>query len=264
MQVVHLICVAGSALATVMGTYFWLSTDGVLPRLPNIIGPTSSDSSLNATALLKTAKDLWNDIKPVLKEFPELPCGAYDSDILALLSVAHLLRVEVILESGTGTGRTAWFMGRFLSDVKVVTVDLSGTGKNSSCTKHVQAAHAKLATLPNVEAHIGDSFKAIPELMKKHKGKRIGLFIDGPKETAAVKLCAQSLLNSSDVKYCIFHDAKNSGRRILFRSLSQWGRTVALLCCWQPWVDAWPNGSMGLVAGTDYIPFGATNDTWWR
>lgn len=51
-----------------------------------------------------------------------------------------------------------------------------------------------------------DSFKEFPKLILQHRGKRIGLFIDGPKGELAVKLCMKMLKFSSDVVYCLFHD----------------------------------------------------------
>ena len=43
------------------------------------------------------------------------------------------------------------------------------------------------------------------------KGKRVGIFVDGPKEERAVKLCAASLAHSTAPAFCAIHDvAKNT------------------------------------------------------
>lgn len=103
--------------------------------------------------------------------------------------------------------------------------------------------------------------RIFPELIAQHPGKRIGLFIDGPKEMLAVKLCIQSLKASNSIQYCIFHDMvkkkKNPAYQKTLKYLRSWHRLVGLCCCDQRWVTALGGpASMGIVAGSAIIPFG--------
>ena len=103
--------------------------------------------------------------------------------------------------------------------------------------------------------------RIFPELIAQHPGKRIGLFIDGPKEMLAVKLCIQSLKASNSIQYCIFHDmVKKKKKSCLSKDpeippfLASFG---GLCCCDQRWVTALGGpASMGIVAGSAIIPFG--------
>ena len=49
-----------------------------------------------------------------------------------------------------------------------------------------------------------------PKLIQANAGKRIGLFIDGPKGMMGVKLCLKALRMTKDVVYCLFHDVSHS------------------------------------------------------
>merc|ERR1712061_767610 len=113
------------------------------------------------------------------------------------------------------------------------TVDLgsSKVAQMGRCAAAVDAAHARLKTLPNVEPLIGDSMTMLPKLVAQHRGKRIGLFIDGPKGLMAINLCLGCMKRSKDVRFCAFHDVKpDKGATSvdMLRKLEGWGRTVLL------------------------------------
>jgi hypothetical protein len=136
---------------------------------------------------------------------------------LAICAMADLFQIEVLIESGTYNARSTDIFARyFSSDIPIHTMDIEIR----------QEATERLAPYPNVKQHEGDSRKVVLELLEMHKGKRIGVFIDGPKGRAAVRM-AIDVLNSSDVAFVALHDMNKTegdgktpaGGRALFNTV---------------------------------------------
>ena len=41
---------------------------------------------------------------------------------------------------------------------------------------------------------------------EEHEGKRVGVFVDGPKREDGMKLCLRTMRSSKDVLFCGLHD----------------------------------------------------------
>jgi len=199
-------------------------------------------------------------------------CDILPNDGVALLATSDLADAEIILESGTANGRSTELMARFFAGrkkaLRITTVDLGG---GTGCAAHLADTHKRLRQFDNVRAIIGDSFKEFPKLIRKHQGKRIGLFIDGPKGHLALKLCMKMLKLSQDILYCLFHDYLPDGYdwgtkdHKGYHYLQVSGRKVMLTCCDKKWLKHFGlqyarNSSIGLAAGTRFIPWGVTGD----
>lgn len=211
-----------------------------------------------AKRLLSNAQRLLPRYDQLRKEIGVTKCGMGINDGLALVSQIDLAGIDVLLESGTSVGNSAMLMARFFQEapLQIITVDFGDTTMGGKCAGAVAETHARLKPFSNIRALLGDSFSLFPELIKKHSGRRIGLFIDGPKGHLAIRLCEASMKLSADVKFCMFHDVapKASGKSgaQAFKLLSAWNRTLATTCCWKDWLQAFDlpyevNSSMGIV-----------------
>ena len=160
----------------------------------------------------------------------------------------------------------------FFVDVQITTVDFGSDKLGGRCASSVSDAHERLRLFPNVKAMLGDSFRLFPKLVRENRGKRIGLFIDGPKGLDAVDQCMKTLRSSADVYYCLFHDVLPDGfdwgtsKHEIYYFLKTWGRAVVTsTCCTGAWLGRFGlqfglNSSMGVVAGTGLIPLGVKGD----
>jgi len=144
-----------------------------------------------------------------------------------------------MLESGTASGFSAELMGRFFKytgegPVNFYTIDSDALNYETRSGALTTAA-TRLKGLPVKLMH-GNSKRMIPTLIKKHAGKRIGIFIDGPKRKTAIELCRASLLKSEDVQYCAIHDAGPCQRNPIDRIMTSWSRSA--VNTWLPyWYD---------------------------
>jgi len=201
-------------------------------------------------------------------------CDIPPNDAVALLTVADLMHVDVILESGTAGGRSTELMARFFegTHVQITTVDFGSQTLGGACAAGVQDTHERMKAFPNVKALIGDSFKLFPRLVQENHGKRIGLFIDGPKGLPAAQLCMKMLKLSADVQYCLFHDVLpepfnwGTSKHELYHFMEDWGRAVITsTCCADKWLSHFGleyglNSSVGVVVGKGLIPLGVKGD----
>jgi len=249
--------------------------------------PADGSARLTIDALIENAarllsrydQEVWSQISPA-------PCGVGWVDGLALVSLIDLMGIEVLIESGTSVGQSTELLARFFTGrAKVITVDFGDVGPSSgakpgvkpkyiACAANVSLTHKRLRQFGNVQALLGDSFKLFPQLLAEHRGKRIGLFIDGPKGPMAAQLCAKALKVSTDVRFCAFHDAapdlKYFGKNgpLLLDLLGSWNRTIGRLCCdgrWQQTFgttkqDGVPFCSVAIAEGTATAPWGRAGD----
>lgn len=191
-------------------------------------------------------------------------------EALAILSAAMLAKVDVLVESGTASGYSAELMARFFdgSQTLIYAIDKDAEGRNDTA-----GAANRLSAFPNVKYIPGDSMLEIPKILKRHKGQRIGVFIDGPKEELGTVLGIRTLKSSLDVMFVAQHDV---GPAVLGGRLNNiykaWGRTV--LRTWgRPWrkhfssLDGCPEDpnkgcgwGIALIAGREAIPLGVKGD----
>lgn len=203
--------------------------------------------------------------------------GVFPSETLALLSTAMATKVDVLIESGTAFGQNAEMMARFLVDkpVQMYTIDNCETYGEERCQK----TSTRLKNFTNLNFIFpGDTYEELPKLLAKHKGDRIGIFIDGPKGNEAADLCADMIKASADVKFCALHDVSpTSGEDETFLNRVKTWERQALLSCEPAWHDRWRDldvhasmtdhhhkGSspgLAILMGSDTMPFGVKGDT---
>ena len=132
------------------------------------------------------------------EELDYLACGVWYTEGFLLCSIFDLLKVDLILESGTAYGQSTELMAKY-SNKQIITVDsdaMYGQYENTS---------NRLKKYKNVSCKQGDSFEVLPKLIRENNDKKVGIFIDGPKDAVALKL-GGLLLQYSNVVCVMYHD----------------------------------------------------------
>ena len=147
-------------------------------------------------------ENYWRENKIKFEEIVEkldyLPNGVLYTEGLLLCSVFDLLEVDLILESGTAYGQSTELMANYF-DKRIITVDFDKIFEQHENTSK------RLSKYSNVSCKIGDSFNVLPFLANKYKDKKIGVFIDGPKNDFAMYLGAK-LFKYPNVSCIMYHD----------------------------------------------------------
>ena len=121
------------------------------------------------------------------------------SEAFAFCGIGDLFDVDIVLESGVWLGRSTEIFAKYFAPKPVVAIDVS--------LKKV--AVERLEKYDNLTLIQGDGPDHIQSILKKPEIKRAGIFIDGPKESRAVK-CAETFLTYENVSFVAVHDAHKS------------------------------------------------------
>jgi len=121
------------------------------------------------------------------------------SEAFAFCSIGDLFDIDIVLESGIWLGRSTEIFASYFAPKRVVAVDVS--------LKRV--AVERLEKYDNLTLIQGDGSNQIKNILKDSKIKRAGIFIDGPKESRAVKF-AEEFLAYENVSFVGVHDAHKS------------------------------------------------------
>ncbi|GAG72228.1 unnamed protein product [marine sediment metagenome] len=126
---------------------------------------------------------------------PNLEHGILVSEGFALCSIFDLFKVDVILESGVCNGKSTLMLRRYFGKTVIIkAVDIKGISSS-----------VQLSLGDIVDFKRGDSEHLFPKYIKRWSNKRIGVFIDGPKREAGVKL-AKSCFAAPNVVVVGVHD----------------------------------------------------------
>jgi hypothetical protein len=139
-------------------------------------------------------------------DYPVTPGSPWPSELAALVLSVDQHQVEVLVEGGTSLGQAAWVLGTLLKGVMVKTIEIDPMA--------VRMAVARLMPLPNVEVIDGDAYRLLPVVVANAclGGRRCGVFLDGPKGTAALPL-VQSLVEDTrltNLRFIAVHDTYQS------------------------------------------------------
>lgn len=225
---------------------------------------------LSSAGLIDEAGNIMARYEERCLSMPYNAHGVWYSEGLALISAAALEDVDIIIESGTANGQSTELMARFFLNTPTViyTIDLGGHEGDVASTE------ARLSHFSNVHFIRGNSFEEIPRLLSNFQGKRIGVFIDGPKEFSGMQLCLQTIKSSVDVKFCSMHDISPAAfSPEVSNAMEAWGRTVLLT--WKPYwrsrfghLDNRPGiygnqqygWGVSIIAGQEALPLGVYGD----
>lgn len=104
--------------------------------------------------------------------------GILMSEGFAFCSFCELHNVDLIIESGIYGGQSTRIWSRFFKDIPIISVDKILKGEVIDEFKDVK----------NVTLVKADAKSFLPDYISKNPGKRIGVFIDGPKGEEAIQL----------------------------------------------------------------------------
>ena len=72
-----------------------------------------------------------------------------------------------------------------------------------------------MSNYKNIKFKIGDSRSIIPGLIENNLNKRIGIFVDGPKDTSGRQLCEKTL-EYSNLFFACLHDYSGENNETTF------------------------------------------------
>jgi len=126
------------------------------------------------------------------------------SEGFAFCAVADLLNIDMILESGIYNGRsTQMWANYFSSDIPIIAIEKR---------KLRESAINRLRPYKNVELIRGDGPTVITSLISRYPNKRIGIFMDGPKDLGALDFAKKALLLPNVVMVAIHDMSVTQGR----------------------------------------------------
>lgn len=128
---------------------------------------------------------------------PWTPRSILMSEGFAFCAVSDLLGVDVVLESGICNGRsTQMWANYFPSDTPIIAIERNN---------FKGAAVRRVKSYKNVKLARGDGPAVILSLVPKFSGKKIGIFLDGPKDVPAINF-AKKVLPLPNVVLVGIHD----------------------------------------------------------
>ena len=113
------------------------------------------------------------------------------SEALSIYSLSNHFEIDILIESGVFRGGSTMVWGRTLPDVQVEAVDILESPKHERFWPKVKES---LSCYPNLNFTIGDGNVKLPELIEENSDKKIGVFVDGPKDSeglALIEKCAK-------------------------------------------------------------------------
>mmetsp|Transcript_60046 Transcript_60046/g.160936 ORF Transcript_60046/g.160936 Transcript_60046/m.160936 type:complete len:259 (-) Transcript_60046:267-1043(-) len=131
-------------------------------------------------------------------QLPQLPDSICPSEAAFFLGWVALLGVNVVVESGRGSGGSTafWCKSPHWTQLSVFSIDREHREESADAV-----ADCNKASL--VEA---DAFQVLRPLLKSLSHQRVGLFLDGPKGRVAVKLALQMMVEFPHVVLVGLHD----------------------------------------------------------
>jgi hypothetical protein len=148
--------------------------------------------------------------------------GTLPSENLLICAACEIAGARAVIESGRFRGHSTKALAEFFhgQDVVIESVDLDKRtavevlGLSGEEIRDVHRyAEKELAPFPNVKLHYGNAFHLLGPMIRKYRdlNQKVALFIDGPKEKAAVDLAVSLLLKFDNIAVVMFHDCPQGG-----------------------------------------------------
>jgi len=126
------------------------------------------------------------------------------SEGFAFCAISDLFNIEVILESGVYNGRsTQMWANYFSSDTLIIAVEKA---------QLLKSTFKRLEPYKNVKIFRGDGPIIISDFISKFPNKKIGIFLDGPKDTAALNFAKKAFLQLNVFVVAIHDMSVTKGR----------------------------------------------------
>ncbi len=151
---------------------------------------------------INTLREYWHNNKDkhesIINNLTYYQHGIWFTEAFLFCSINDLLNVELVIESGTAYGQSTEIFAKYLEQ-DIITIDDNHLYNQFEITKH------RLSNYSNIRCIKGYSPEIIPILVEENKGKRIAVFIDGPKGAKAINL-GRSLSTYANIISIGYHD----------------------------------------------------------
>ena len=137
--------------------------------------------------------------------------GIWNHELFAFCVLCDMLKIEMIIEGGTGKGKSGEVFGKYF-DIPIYSVDF----KQRNDTK------IRLKKYANICLKNGNSNKIIPRIINQFPEKRIALCLDGPKDGEGIAL-AEECFKLRNVLAIGIHDMLEIKDR---RVMDAWGNVI--------------------------------------
>jgi hypothetical protein len=163
---------------------------------------TSATKAANRAKLLEQCDRSISDFSQRVLPLDYQQRGILLSEGLAFCAMCDLFEIEMLVESGVAGGRSTEIWARYFNrDIYAV----------DSCELYgetlFEGTRKRLGSYSNVKLIMGDSFVAIPQLLRSvGRQLRTALFIDGPKGPRAMELAEACFKGPSPPLFVGIHD----------------------------------------------------------
>ncbi len=132
-----------------------------------------------------------------------LPNGIFMSEMFMILSLVVSLKIDLVVESGRGSGFSTEILCKYLNPygVKIISIERDRSEFQNEVSRRLQK-------FTNLELLFGDSIKILPKIIKRHSQQKIGILIDGPKGYNAVKTLKKLIIKNEKIIVGIIHDMR--------------------------------------------------------
>jgi hypothetical protein len=128
--------------------------------------------------------------------------GIFISEMAAVIGLAKELNLDLFIESGRARGFSTYILAKYLGTQGVEIHSFERRRDDDAIY-----AETRLAGTPNLTLHYGDACTAIPALLRRNAGRRIGILLDGPKGRMALELLSECCMRSN-VLVGFIHDMR--------------------------------------------------------
>jgi len=173
-----------------------------------------------------------------IKDYP--PNSLFFSEGLAVYSLAKYFEIDILIESGVFRGGSTSIWIRTLKDISIQCYDILESERHVSI---VQEVIDQYQNNPNIKFTIGDSIVEIPKYIESNLDKRVGVFVDGPKEQKGLDLC-NTCLSYNNVFFSCLHDFSelNDSKHLSTKTSSKFISLAGNMNAHHPQIAKYPNG----------------------
>lgn len=176
---------------------------------------------------------------------PSRPNGGYPansiffSEAFVLYRLAMHYQIDMFIESGVYRGGSTSVWGRTLPNVNIFSVDYVKEGTNPR--QKWDSVRSTLGPLyPNITFIEGDGREVLPRLIEENEDKKIGIFVDGPKNKEGFNL-AKKCLSYENVYFTSLHDYTDDN--YFHTKLEEYRTLAGNLDLEHPQIQKHPNGA---------------------
>ena len=146
--------------------------------------------------------------------------GILPSEGLAFCAMLDMYEIDILIESGMAFGFSTEIWAKYFSG-PIYTFDTAAYGK-----RNYLATKIRLLRYRNVTTKLGKSSDGISTIADENKGKRVALFIDGPKDKKALQLAREKMERHRNIIFVGIHDVDRDSHYGIREELEGWGGAV--------------------------------------